>query len=110
MVPPIGYISAKMADGTGVSAGTLVQGVAVTGAGQVYESALKQTNTSPGSKPKTPAAASRRPASQIQGRKRVSAAAVALISSAEVMPISYFVFELRRHPLFDSPPQRWKVR
>lgn len=49
-VSPTGYISAKMADGTGVSAGTLVQGVAVTGAGQVYESALKQINASPGSK------------------------------------------------------------
>lgn len=45
-VPPTGYISAKMADGTGVSAGTLVQGVAVTGAGQVFESSLKQITAS----------------------------------------------------------------
>jgi hypothetical protein len=40
--PPTGYVSAKMADGTGLSAGTIVQAVAVTGAGQVYESSLKQ--------------------------------------------------------------------
>jgi hypothetical protein len=38
----------------------------------------------------------RRPASQIRGRKRVWAAAVAVISSAGVLPISYFVFGRRR--------------
>jgi hypothetical protein len=38
----------------------------------------------------------RRPASQIRGRKRVWAAAVAVISSAGVVPISYFVFGRRR--------------
>jgi hypothetical protein len=40
----------------------------------------------------------RRPASQIQGRKRVWAAAVSFISSAAVLPISYFVFGRRRQP------------
>jgi hypothetical protein len=38
----------------------------------------------------------RRPASQIWGRKRVWAAAMAVISSAGVLPISYFVFGRRR--------------
>jgi hypothetical protein len=38
----------------------------------------------------------RRPASQIRGPKRVWAATVALISSAGVLPISYFVFGRRR--------------
>jgi hypothetical protein len=38
----------------------------------------------------------RRPASQIRGRKRVWAAAMAVISSAGVLPISYFVFGRRR--------------
>ena len=40
----------------------------------------------------------RRPASQIRGRKRVWAAAVALINSAGVLPVSYFVFGRRRQP------------
>jgi hypothetical protein len=40
----------------------------------------------------------RRPASQIRGRKQTWAAAVALISSAGVVPISYFVFGQRRQP------------
>jgi hypothetical protein len=40
----------------------------------------------------------RRPASQIRGRKRVWAAAVAVVSSAGVVPISYFVFGRRRQP------------
>jgi len=40
----------------------------------------------------------RRPASQIRGRKRVWAAAMAVISSAGVVPISYFVFGRRRQP------------
>ncbi len=40
----------------------------------------------------------RRPASQIRGRKRVWAAAMAVISSAGVVPISYFVFGRRREP------------
>jgi hypothetical protein len=40
----------------------------------------------------------RRPASQIRGRKRVWAAAVAFINSAGVLPISYFVFGRRRQP------------
>jgi hypothetical protein len=38
----------------------------------------------------------RRPANQIRGRKRVWAAAMAVISSAGVLPISYFVFGRRR--------------
>jgi hypothetical protein len=38
----------------------------------------------------------RRPGSQIRGRKRVWAAAVAVVSSAEVLPIPYFVFWRRR--------------
>jgi hypothetical protein len=40
----------------------------------------------------------RRPASQIRGRKGVWAAAVALVSSAGVVPVSYFVFGQRREP------------
>jgi hypothetical protein len=40
----------------------------------------------------------RRPASQIRGRKRVWAAAVALVNSAGVLPISYFIFGRRRQP------------
>jgi hypothetical protein len=34
----------------------------------------------------------RRPASQIRGRKWVWATAVAIISSAGILPVSYFVF------------------
>jgi len=40
----------------------------------------------------------RRPASQIRGPKRVWAAAVAVVNSAGVLPISYFVFGRRRQP------------
>jgi len=40
----------------------------------------------------------RRPADQIRGRKRVWATAVALVNSAGVVPISYFVFGRRRQP------------
>ena len=40
----------------------------------------------------------RRPASQIRGRKGVWAAAVTLVSSAGVVPVSYFVFGQRREP------------
>jgi hypothetical protein len=40
----------------------------------------------------------RRPASQIRGRKGMWAAAVALVSSAGVVPVSYFVFGRRREP------------
>jgi hypothetical protein len=40
----------------------------------------------------------RRPASQIRGQKRMWAAAVAIISSAGVLPISYFAFGRRREP------------
>jgi hypothetical protein len=40
----------------------------------------------------------RRPASQIRGRKPVWAAAIAIISSAGVLPISYFVFGRRPQP------------
>jgi hypothetical protein len=40
----------------------------------------------------------RRPASQIRGQKRVWAAAVAIINSAGVLPISYFAFGRRRQP------------
>ena len=40
----------------------------------------------------------RRPASQIRGRKWVWATAVALVSSAGVVPVSYFVFGQRRQP------------
>ncbi len=38
----------------------------------------------------------RRPASQIRGRKWIWAAVAALVSSAGVVPISYFVFGRRR--------------
>ncbi len=38
----------------------------------------------------------RRPASQIRGQKRVWATVVAIINSAGVLPISYFVFGRRR--------------
>jgi len=44
----------------------------------------------------------RRPASQIRGRKGMWAAAVALVSSAGVVPASYFVFGERR-PGHNSP-------
>lgn len=40
----------------------------------------------------------RRPASQIRGRKGMWAAAVALVSSAGVVPVSYFVAGRRREP------------
>jgi hypothetical protein len=40
----------------------------------------------------------RRPASQIRGRKWVWATAVTLVSSAGVLPVSYFVFGQRREP------------
>jgi hypothetical protein len=40
----------------------------------------------------------RRSASQIRGRKRLWAAAVALINSAGALPISYFVFGRRPQP------------
>ncbi len=40
----------------------------------------------------------RRPASQIRGRKWMWAAVVALVSSAGAVPISYFVFGIRREP------------
>ena len=40
----------------------------------------------------------RRPASQIRGRKGMWAAAVAVVSSAGVVPVSYFVFGRRREP------------
>jgi hypothetical protein len=38
----------------------------------------------------------RRPASQIRGRKWMWAAVVAVVSSAGILPISYFVFGRRR--------------
>ena len=40
----------------------------------------------------------RRPASQIRGRKWMWTAALALVSSAGVAPVSYFVFGQRRQP------------
>ena len=40
----------------------------------------------------------RRPASQIRGRKRGWAAAVAFVNSAGVLPVSYFLFGRRRQP------------
>ena len=40
----------------------------------------------------------RRPASQIRGRKGMWAAAVAIVSSAGVVPVSYFVLGRRREP------------
>ena len=45
----------------------------------------------------------RRPASQIPSRKRVWAAAVALVSSAGALAILYFVFGATRRLWFDSP-------
>lgn len=38
----------------------------------------------------------RRPASQIRGRKGLWAAVVAVVNSAGVLPVSYFVFGRRR--------------
>ena len=40
----------------------------------------------------------RRPASQIRGRKRVWATVVAVINSAGVVPIAYFLFGRRPQP------------
>jgi len=40
----------------------------------------------------------RQPASQIRGRKRVWATVVAVISSAGVVPIAYFLFGRRPQP------------
>ena len=40
----------------------------------------------------------RRPADQIRGRKRLWAAVVAVVNSAGIIPISYFVFGRRRQP------------
>jgi len=40
----------------------------------------------------------RRPASQIRGRKGLWAAVVAVVNSAGVVPISYFLFGRRRQP------------
>jgi len=40
----------------------------------------------------------RRPASQIRGRKLLWAAVVAVVNSAGIIPISYFVFGRRRQP------------
>jgi hypothetical protein len=40
----------------------------------------------------------RRPASQIRGRKRLWAAVVAVVNSAGLIPISYFLFGRRRSP------------
>jgi hypothetical protein len=40
----------------------------------------------------------RRPASQIRGRKWVWASLVSVVSSAGILPISYFVFGRRRPP------------
>jgi hypothetical protein len=40
----------------------------------------------------------RRPASQIRGRKWVWAAVVAVVSSAGIVPTSYFIFGRRREP------------
>jgi len=40
----------------------------------------------------------RRPASQIRGRKLLWAAVVAVVNSAGIVPISYFVFGRRRQP------------
>ena len=40
----------------------------------------------------------RRPAGQIRGGKGVWAAAVAVVNSAGILPISYFVFGRRRQP------------
>ena len=40
----------------------------------------------------------RRPASQIRGRKPLWAAVVAVVNSAGVLPVSYFLFGRRREP------------
>ena len=40
----------------------------------------------------------RRPASQIRGRKWMWASVVTIVSSAGVIPISYFLFERRQDP------------
>jgi hypothetical protein len=40
----------------------------------------------------------RRPASQIRGRKRMWAMVMAVVSSAGIVPISYFVLGRRRPP------------
>ncbi len=40
----------------------------------------------------------RRPASQIRGRKGLWAAVVAVVNSAGVLPMSYFLFGRRRQP------------
>jgi hypothetical protein len=40
----------------------------------------------------------RRPASQIRGRKWIWATAVAVVNSAGVVPISYFLFGRSRQP------------
>jgi hypothetical protein len=40
----------------------------------------------------------RRPASQVRGRKGVWAAVVAVVNSAGVLPMSYFLFGRRRQP------------
>jgi len=40
----------------------------------------------------------RRPASQVRGRKWVWATAVAIVNSAGILPISYFVFGRRQPP------------
>jgi hypothetical protein len=50
----------------------------------------------------------RRPEGQIRGRKQVWAALVAIVNSAGLVPISYFVFGRRRQPL-SQPPQRGPV-
>lgn len=40
----------------------------------------------------------RRPASQIRGRKWIWASVVAVVGSAGILPISYFLFGRRREP------------
>jgi hypothetical protein len=40
----------------------------------------------------------RRPTSQIRGRKGLWAAVVAVVNSAGVLPVSYFLFGRRRQP------------
>ena len=40
----------------------------------------------------------RRPASQIRGEKRAGVAVVALVNSAGVIPVSYFLFGRRPQP------------
>lgn len=49
----------------------------------------------------------RRPADQIRGRKWMWAAAVAAISSAGVLPVSYFI--LGRHPSVPGPAPRKRI-